>query len=173
MPELPEAMAVKLSSKEVVVGALLAAIALLIPLAFRGWLQIVIPPFSATLAAHVPVMLAMFVGAGAAALTGIGSTLGFLVTLGPVVAARAFVHVWWGVLGAVLYRRGMSPLVVLLLMLPLHAAGEGAIILPLGVAPPAALAVAGGTALHHLADSAIALMLFPLLIRYFPRRPEG
>ena len=166
-------MAVKLSAKEVVVGALLAAIALLIPLAFRGWLQVVIPPFSATLAAHVPVMLAMFVGPGVAALTGLGSTLGFLVTLGAVVAARAFVHVWWGVLGAILYRRGMSPLAVLLWMLPLHAAGEGAIVLPLGVAPAVALAIAGGTALHHLVDSGIALMLYPLLTRYFPLRPGG
>jgi niacin transporter len=156
-----------------VLGALLAAVALLIPLAFRGWLQVVIPPFSATLAAHVPVMLAMFVGPGVAALTGLGSTLGFLATLGVAVAARAFVHVWWGVLGAVLYRRGMSPVVVLLLMLPLHAAGEGAIILPLGMTTAMALVVAGGTALHHVADSLITLMLYPLLIRYFPRRPGG
>jgi hypothetical protein len=43
-------------TRELVLGGLLAAISLLIPLYFRGTFQIVIPAigFSATLASHVP-----------------------------------------------------------------------------------------------------------------------
>ncbi|MDP3486359.1 MAG: ECF transporter S component, partial [Bacillota bacterium] len=74
-----------MNTKELLYGALLTALALMIPLLFRGWLQIVIPPFTATLGSHVPVMLAMFVSPLVAALVGVGSAVGFLITLGPVV----------------------------------------------------------------------------------------
>ncbi|MDQ7794664.1 MAG: ECF transporter S component [bacterium] len=155
--------------KELVTGALLAAMALVIPLFFRGWLQIVIPPFSATLASHVPVMLAMFISPVVAAMVGLASTLGFLVTLGAVVAARASIHIGWAFLGAILYRRGLHPLAVLLLAIPLHAGGEGLVVIPLGFALPAAWLVAWGTAVHHLLDMSITLLIYPLLLSYFPR----
>ena len=63
--------------KELVLGALLTALALLIPLAFGGILGITIPPFSATLASHVPVMLAMLVNPLVAFVVGAGSAFGF------------------------------------------------------------------------------------------------
>ena len=45
-------------------GGVLAALALAIPLLFRGTLQFVIPAvgYSATLASHVPVMLSIVAG---------------------------------------------------------------------------------------------------------------
>ena len=42
-----------MDTREVVYGALLTALALLIPLAFGGFLSVMIPPFSATIASHV------------------------------------------------------------------------------------------------------------------------
>ena len=48
-------------TREVIYGALLTALALLIPLAFGGYLGVFIPLFSATLASHVPLFLSMLV----------------------------------------------------------------------------------------------------------------
>ena len=152
--------------REMVMSALLTALALLIPLAFRGWLQVYTPPFSATIASHVPSMLAMFMGPLPAALVGLGSTLGFAITLGPVIAARAFIHVIWGVGGAYLYRAGLRPWAVIAAIIPIHALGEALVVLPFGFSLYQAFVVVGiGTALHHAADGAIALSLLGALSR--------
>ena len=150
--------------KELLYGALLTALALLIPLAFQGWLQVAIPPFSATLGSHVPSMLALTISPWAAALVGLGSSFGFLLTLGPLIALRAAVHILFGVAGALLYRQGRPLWQVLLLVLPLHALGEALVVLPFGFSWYQALVLIGvGTALHHLADSTITLALYGAL----------
>lgn len=151
----------RMTMKELLYGALLTALALLIPLAFQGWLQIAIPPFSATLGSHLPSMLAMTISPWVAALVGLGSSFGFLVTLGPVVALRALIHVIFGVLGALLYRKGLKLWQVFLITLPIHAAGESLAVLLFGFSFYQALIVIGvGTALHHMADSVITLALY-------------
>lgn len=157
---------------ELAVGAVLTALALAIPLYLRGtFLQLVVGPFTATLASHVPSMLAVFVSPFVAALVGVGSTLGFLATLGPVVAGRAFTHVLFGVAGALLIRRGWSGAWALLAVLPIHAVGEGivvwaAFLLDLPGAGRVAPVMAGlGSAVHHLLDMAITLVLLRLLLR--------
>ena len=80
---------------EVALAGVFAALALAIPFAFRGTLQFIVPNtgYTATLASHVPVMLSTVVGPFASAIVGFASTLGFFVTLGPVVAARAATHI--------------------------------------------------------------------------------
>lgn len=151
-------------AKEIVVGGLLTALALLIPIVFRGYLQVVIPPFSATLFSHVPEMLAMLVSPAVAVFVGLGSTFGFLVTLGPVVAGRAFVHVFWGVLGAVLVRRGWPLWSALAVALPVHALGEALVVLAFGFPATFALIQVGvGTALHHTVDAVATLALARVL----------
>jgi niacin transporter len=62
--------------RQMVYAGLLTAIAIIIPIQF-GFLRIIIPPFTATLAAHVPMMLAMLISPPVAAVVGIGSTIGF------------------------------------------------------------------------------------------------
>lgn len=154
----------RISIKELLYGALLTALALLIPLAFQGWLQVSIPPFSATLGSHVPSMLAMTVSPWVAVLVGFGSSFGFLVTLGPIVAARAAVHIVFGAVGAYLYQRGFKLWQVLLIILPIHAVGESLVVMPFGVGWYQSLVLIGiGTFLHHLADSAITLTLYGAL----------
>lgn len=156
----------RLSIKELLYGALLTALALLIPLAFQGWLQVVIPPFSATLASHLPTMLVMTISPWTAALVGIGSSLGFLLTLGPVVALRASIHILFGVVGAYLYAKEQSLWKALLLTLPIHALGETLVVLPFGFTFSQALWIIGvGTALHHLADGAITAAVFHSLTK--------
>lgn len=93
--------------KKIVYSALLTALAIVIPIAF-GFLAIQIGPFSATLAAHVPLFLSMFLGPAAAAMVGIGSGLGFLVTKGSYIAARAFMHTFVGAAGALLIKKGVA-----------------------------------------------------------------
>lgn len=147
-----------MKTKELAWGALLIALALLIPLAFGGVLGVVIPPFSATLASHVPSMISMLFGPWVAVMVGLGSSFGFLLKLGPVIAARAAVHAVWGGVGAVLARRGMPLWMALLWILPIHALGEALIVLPFGFPlAKAGLVVGLGTALHHIVDSIITL----------------
>lgn len=147
-----------MGAKQVVFGALLTALALVIPLAFGGFLGVVIPPFSATLASHVPVMISMLLGPWVAFLVGAGSAVGFLVKLGPVIAARAAMHAVFAVAGAVLVRRGMPYWRALLWTLPIHAFTEALIVLPFGFTLHRAGVVVGlGTAMHHLVDSGISL----------------
>lgn len=153
-----------MKAKEIVTSALLAALSLLIPIAFGGYLKIYIPPFSATLASHVPSMISMLVSPTAAVMVGLGSTLGFLLIMGPVVAARAFVHVFFGLTGALMIKKGLSFQKALILVAPIHAIGEALIVLPLGFELYTAFVVVGiGTLLHHLIDSAVSIGLVKVL----------
>ncbi|NLM69691.1 MAG: ECF transporter S component [Firmicutes bacterium] len=146
--------------QELLYGALLAALAILIPTVFRGWLQVIVPPFSATLGSHVPTMLAMFISPMTAALVGVGSALGFLLTLGPIVALRAAVHILIGVMGARLTRRGKHPWLVLSLTALPHAVGESLVVLPFGFDLYQAFVVVGlGTLLHHSVDAVLTVVL--------------
>ena len=95
-----------MKTRDLVISALLTALAILIPVAFGGYLRVYIPPFSATLASHVPSMLAMLISPWAAVMVGLGSAFGFLLMLGPVIAARALIHVAFGVTGAYLIKKG-------------------------------------------------------------------
>lgn len=154
-----------IGTKHLVTAALLTALALAIPLALAGVLTLTIPPFTATVASHVPVMLAMAVSPFAAAMSGLGSALGFFLRLGsPVVAARATIHAVFGLAGALLIRRGLRLGPALLVVLPLHALGEALVVLPFGwTLAKAGLVVAVGTALHHLIDTVITLAVARLI----------
>ncbi len=159
--------------RDIVLGAMLAAVAVAIPLTF-GFARIIIPPsYTATLASHVPIMVAMFIGPMAAGVAGLGSAFGFLVALGPEVGARAATHIVWGILGAYLYRGGMSPVWILGVTLPIHALGEALVLLPFGISLAAAFLITGlGTAAHHALDAVITLAVVGTLVRAGLAFPE-
>lgn len=147
-------------TKSIVIGALLTALAIIIPVFFGGYLKIYIPPFSATLASHLPTMISFLINPFTAVMVGIGSSLGFLLIMGPVVAARAFIHVFFGFAGAYFVKRGIPFWKALLLTLPIHALGEALIVLPFGFDLYTAFIVVGiGTVIHHLLDSVVAVSL--------------
>lgn len=149
-------------SVEIALGGIFTALALAIPLLFRGTLQFVIPEigYSATLASHVPVMLSIVVGPSVAALVGFASTFGFLLTLGPVVAARAATHILFGVTAALAVKRGFPyPKALFLIALPLHAIPEGVVVIPFGIPPWGALINTVGGAIHHIVDSIISIII--------------
>lgn len=152
-----------LKPRDLALAILLTALALVIPLVFT-FLRVTIPPFTATLASHVPSMLAMFINPAVAVLVGLGSTMGFLIATGPVVAARAFIHVLFGYAGAKAWQRGASPWMVMLVALPIHAIGEALVVVPFGYDLYKAGVVVGlGAALHHMVDAIITLIIVKLL----------
>lgn len=148
------------TTRMLVLTAILVAIAIIIPMYF-GFLKIVIPPyFTATIAAHVPQFIAMFISPTVAVAVGVGSALGFLPAYGPVVALRATSHIVWGFLGAKMMQKRKSFLEVILVTGLVHGIYEGLIIMPflakgnkLTVAAVAITAI--GTFVHHLVDAAI------------------
>jgi len=90
--------------------------------------------------------------------------LGFLLIMGPVIAARAFIHVFFGLAGALLIKKGLSFQKALILVAPIHAIGEALIVLPFGFDLQTAFVVVGiGTLLHHFIDSAISVVMVKAL----------
>ena len=155
-----------MNTRELALGALLSALSLLIPLAFGGVLGVTIPPFSATIASHVPLMLSMLISPMAASMVGLVSAIGFFLKLGPVIGARAAMHIPVGVAGAVLVRKGVRYPIALLATLPVHSGLEALIVLPFGFTLyRAGVVVALGTALHHLVDAFISVSVAGLLSR--------
>lgn len=149
--------------KKLTYSALLTALAIIIPLAF-GFLKVQIGPFSATLASHVPVFLAMFLGPFAAIMVGVGSALGFLMSAPAVIAARAFMHTFVGLVGAYLLKKGVSFSKVVLITAPIHAILEALVVIPFGFTMYKVLVVVGtGTLLHHMVDGVIAYGLIKSL----------
>lgn len=149
--------------KKLTYSALLTALAIVIPLAF-GFLKVIIGPFSATLASHVPMFLAMFLGPFAAAMVGIGSGLGFLMSAPAVVAARAFMHTFVGLAGAILLKKGVSFGKVIAITAPIHALLEALVVIPFGFTMFKVLVVVGvGTFAHHIVDGVIAFALVKTL----------
>jgi niacin transporter len=152
-------------TNSIVYGALLTALAIIIPVAFAGVLGVYLPPFSATLASHVPLIIAMTIGPVVAGAVGAGSALGFLIKLGnPVIAARAAMHAIVGYAGGVMVKRGMPLPWVILITAPIHAGLEALIVVPFGFDLYRAGVVVGvGTLLHHLVDGGIALTIIAVL----------
>ena len=149
--------------KKLTYSGLLTALAIVIPLAF-GFLKVQIGPFSATLASHVPLFIAMFLGPFAAVLVGVGSALGFLISAPAVIAARAFMHTFVGLVGAVLLKKGVSFSKVIIITAPIHGILEAIAVIPFGFTMYKVLVVVGvGSFLHHLVDGAIAFSLVKAL----------
>lgn len=152
----------RITTIQLALGSVLTALALAIPLFFRGTLQFVLPAvgYSATLASHVPVMLSIVAGPAVAAMVGGASTIGFFATLGPIVAARAATHILFGVAAAVAVSRGMSFTKALFYVaLPLHAIPEALVVVPFGVPWAGALINLVGATVHHIADSIISIII--------------
>ena len=115
----------KISTKDLVVTALLIAIGIIIPTCF-GFLRVILPPaFTASIMAHVPIFIAMFISPLSALLTAIGTTIGFLVSgVDIVVTARAGSHIVFALIGAYLIKKKYSLVVVGIVTAILHALFE-------------------------------------------------
>lgn len=85
------------SIKNLTITALLVGLGILIPMVMP---KIVIGPASYTLGSHVPLFIAMFFSPAMAIAVALGTTLGFFMSLPPVIALRAFSHLIFATIGA-------------------------------------------------------------------------
>ena len=146
--------------KKMIYTALLTALSIIIPLYF-GFLKVIIPPFTATIASHVPLFIAMLISPLVAVAVGLGSAVGFFISGSPTfVVARAAMHIIIGGLGGYLIKKKMPLKYVVLLTAPIHGILEAIAVIPFGFTFYNALVVVGiGTILHHLVDGTIAFTL--------------
>ena len=163
------------STKDMVITALLIAFGIIIPTMFSG-LRVYLPPFSATLTAHVPVFVAMFISPMSAIFTSLGTTVGFIFAgLDPAVTARAFSHIIFAIIGALMIKKNSSIISVGAVTMILHALFEALVSLLFlstgwsvsnGNMFYIAFYVTGiGTLIHHIIDYIIAIILISALSR--------
>ncbi|MBQ9757497.1 MAG: ECF transporter S component [Clostridia bacterium] len=161
------------NTKDMAITALLIAFGIIIPTMFSG-LRVYIPPFSATLTAHVPVFVAMFISPMSAIFTSLGTTVGFIFAgLDPAVTARAFSHIIFAIVGAFMFKKGISIVLTGVVTMVLHAIFEALVsLLFLSAGWSAsngnmfyiAFYVTGiGTLVHHIIDYIIAVVLVSAL----------
>ncbi|RXI50598.1 ECF transporter S component [Clostridium tetani] len=151
--------------RKMVYTALLISLSIVIPLTF-GFLAIQIGPFTATLASHVPMFLSMFLGPLASVMVGIGSGIGFFITKGAYVGARALMHSIVGMSGAYLIQREVSYFKVVISTSFVHGIAEALVVIPFGITFKSILITVGlGTVLHHLVDGILAYGVIRILSR--------
>lgn len=115
----------KITTRELVITALLIAFGIVIPTAC-GFLRVILPPaFTATLLSHVPIFIAMFISPWSALFTAIGTTIGFgLSGLDPVVVARAGSHIVFAMVGAFMIKKNVSLVLTGVVTTLIHAVCE-------------------------------------------------
>ncbi|HZK57905.1 MAG TPA: ECF transporter S component [Clostridia bacterium] len=152
-----------MDTKKLAIAALLTSIAIIVP--FVVFFKVLVPPFSATLGSHVPMFISMLLGPEIAIMVGLGSALGFFLNLGPIIGARAAMHIIVGVIGAKLIERGMSFGKVATITAPIHGLLEVLVIIPfVDFDVHNLLVITGiGTVLHHAVDAFIAYVLINIL----------
>lgn len=157
-----------LSIKSLTISGLLTALAIVIPLFMP---KLPVPqPFSVTPASHLPVILSMFVSPFTVVCAVIGSTLAFFITLGPVVALRAFSHLLFALLGCYMLKKKYNLILVIIVTALLHAVGEMAVVFVFSMFGMAdqtlyfLFGITGGiTMLHHCFDFTITLVVYKAL----------
>ena len=166
-----------MKTQKVVISAMLVALSAVIAMYSP---KIPLGMFTATFASHVPTIIAMFISPAVAALTVVGSVLGFAVAFPgmPYVPVRAATHIIFAVVGAIMIQRKVRIPIVILVTLILHPLAEVwsvnlfelffpniKVKLPAGVSFKNAMEVivGVGTAIHHMIDFAISLAILGAL----------
>ena len=162
-------------TKEITLTALLTALAIVIPMFMPAPFKVIMGPFSATLASHVPLILSMFISPFSAIMTTIGSAIGFFFAISPIVAVRAATHVFFTVAGVLMIRKKTNPVLTVLVTLILHTVTDMFTVYLAASFFHMSKLLGGnsmslvqtwigvGTSLHHLVDFFIAfLILKPL-----------
>jgi niacin transporter len=154
-----------MNTRKFTLTALLVALAIVIP--FAVFFKVIIPPFTATIGSHVPMFISMMLGPWAAAMVGLGSALGFFLNLGPLVGARAAMHIIVGAFGAWMIDRGMSFKLVTVITAPIHGLLEVLVVLPFVDfnAYNLFIVTGVGTMLHHGADAVISYVMLKALTK--------
>ena len=167
------------NTKDMVITALLIALGIMIPLVFTAPpFRVILPPaFTATLTAHVPIFIAMFISPVSAVFTAIGTTLGFLLSgLDPVVTARAGSHIIFAVVGAYMIQKDVNLITVGIVTALLHGICESLVAFLFlfmnwtkgaesSIVEMAFYVTGIGTVLHHSIDYVVAVILAKALAK--------
>ena len=156
-----------------VITALLIAFGIIIPTAF-GFLRLILGPFTATITAHVPIFVAMFLSPASAVFTAIGTTIGFLVAgVDIVVTVRAASHIIFAIVGAYMIKKERSVISIGITIAIIHALTEAAVVLlffifgqptdPATIIKVAFITTGVGTIIHHAIDYVIAVVIYKAL----------
>lgn len=161
-----------------VLAALLCAISIVIPMFMP---KFVYGPMSVTPACHTPTFIAMFISPAVAAAVCVGTTIGFFVTLPPIIALRAASHIVFAVVGALLLKKfpgllknPISYVIYGIVISILHAVAEVAVVTPFflggslfsaeqlsnGFLMSVVLLVGCVTVLHSMFDYFISLLIW-------------
>lgn len=159
-----------LNVKNMVLTAMLIALSIVIPMFMP---RLTLPFFTITLAAHVPVLLSMFINPVCAVFVAIGSFIGFLFSAPIEVAFRALTHVIFACAGAVMLQRKGNIFLVWGVTMLLHAICETFVMylfgfkllemqqtIPGANALIACLVIGGLTMFHHTGDFLITAALY-------------
>lgn len=165
----------KNKTRELVLAAILTALSIIIT---YSPVKLELPFFTLTLGAHVPTMLAMFVSPWVAAMSVIGSCLGFFMAIPApnnlLVMIRAALHLIFVFAGMKMLSKNMNIFLTIVVTSLLHALAEGvAVYLLTPVIIPnsdttalwAGWIAAAGTFLHHYIDTAITAPILFALVR--------
>lgn len=149
--------------RSMAIAAMLTALSIVIPLLPIP--KIVIEPFSATPASHLPAILSMFMGPYVCVATSIGAALGFFLGLGSaVIAMRAFSHIIFTILGCLMIKKKINIFVVWAVTMVFHGLAEAIVATVYGSAFSAVwLSVGVFTMIHHTIDFAISMVVYKAL----------
>lgn len=160
----------KYQTKDVVLGALLTALSLIIT--FSPFKLPVPAPFSVTLGSHVPTMIALFINPAVTLFTVIGSCIGFIMaTPDPIIIpARAAMHIIFALVGRAIINHKVlkndiaNLIFVIVLTSVIHAGSEAIVVYILTpVFAPAKMNdtlvwfTFIGTVFHHYVDTLITV----------------
>ncbi len=154
--------------RNMTLAALLTALTIIIPIVFTP-LRVNLGPYTATITAHVPVIIAMFISAPVAAFVAICSGIGFFISSTPIVAIRALTHVFFAFAGAkMISSKKINIFVTVGVTALIHAIAETLVVYigcitgftqtnDAGLLFFTAVTF-GGTLAHHCVDFAIAFL---------------
>jgi len=166
----------KTNLKELIFSAMLSALAIIIPISFSFFRISVGDAASFTLAAHIPLFIAMFISPQSALIVALATTLGFFFSSGIIIVARAFSHILWAVPGAFILKRNQGimtsipkSLLFNFILAVVHAVIETLVILAFFIYQPSDvgnvfifffLIVGVGGVIHSMVDFALAQIIF-------------
>lgn len=149
--------------RKMAIAAMLTALSVVIPLLPIP--KIVIEPFSATPASHLPAILSMFMGPYVCVATSIGAAIGFFLGLGSaVIAMRALSHVIFTLVGCLMLKKKVNVWIVYAVTMVLHGLAEALVATVYGSAFSAVwVSVGVFTMIHHTIDFIISMVVLKAL----------
>ena len=153
--------------KKLSISAILTAFSIVIPMFFP---KVIIPPFTATLMSHVPIMLAVCISTDIAIFVTVGTSIGFVFAFSaiPFGYLRSFTHVFFVLLACFMLKKTKNVYLTIVITGIVHSVLETAVImflfLPADVTPLYAMPILVlGAFIHHIIDAIFtSAVIYPL-----------